>query len=178
MYIDDLQERLKVLYTDAERIKSEGGYLQGVRLERYVPGGTASIGAKEGALKYARLRAGKGRLLSNGKKSQSVPLGQIAKVERAIARGKALAKVEKQIAKLEGQLRQLVIRQTARQQQGFAFGQQIRFIHAWGNHDLVVDGVVLAVTDESVEVAYRLYMPGKGEQTGVMTVAIADLKLI
>ncbi|NET37311.1 MAG: hypothetical protein F6K19_35690 [Cyanothece sp. SIO1E1] len=101
-----LQKRLALLEAERERLKAAGDYLQGLRLERSPAGGNASMNAKL-ACKYARLRAGRGKTLRNGKKSQYIPLQQIGKYEVAIARGQQLTQVEKQIAKTQLQLRKL-----------------------------------------------------------------------
>ena len=57
--------------------------------------------------KYGRLRAGKGNLLPNGQKSQYVPLSELGNMEAAIARGKELTKVEKEIGKVTEKLARL-----------------------------------------------------------------------
>jgi len=96
--IDALQGQISVL-------KGNGPFLQGVRLERTAAGGTASIDSRE-SCKYARLRAGKGKLLDNGKKSKYVPVREIGKYEAMCARGKAISKLERKIAKKEKGLKQ------------------------------------------------------------------------
>ncbi|MEO1401911.1 MAG: hypothetical protein AAFV72_11775 [Cyanobacteria bacterium J06635_1] len=95
-----LQSELASLEAQAMAIRQQGDYLQGVRLEKSPAGGTASINAKS-ECKYARLRAGKGKLLPNGKKSQYVSLNQIERYETEISRGKFLSRIEKQIEKLK-----------------------------------------------------------------------------
>lgn len=96
----DILEQLRAEIADLEEqatvIRQQGEYLQGVRLEKTPAGGTASINSKE-ECKYARLRAGRGRLLPNGKKSQYIKLNQIVRYDAAIARGKCLSRIEKQI---------------------------------------------------------------------------------
>ena len=57
--------------------------------------------------KYGRLRAGKGKLLPNGSKSQYVPLAELGNVEAAIARGKELTKVQREIGKVTAKLARL-----------------------------------------------------------------------
>lgn len=59
--IEDLQQRISSL-------KKKGPFLQGIRVERVPAGGTASKKAQNDC-KYARLRAGRGNLLDNSKKS-------------------------------------------------------------------------------------------------------------
>ncbi|MEO1351036.1 MAG: hypothetical protein AAFW84_19890 [Cyanobacteria bacterium J06635_15] len=98
--LEQVQSELASLEEQAAELYHQGDHLQGVRLEKTPAGGTASINAKLDC-KYARLRAGRGKLLPNGKKSQYVPLGQIEHYEAAIARGKTLTRLEKQIAKLK-----------------------------------------------------------------------------
>ena len=73
--------------------------LIGVRLDRAAAGGTAS-NQSQTSYKYARLRSGRGKTLSNGQKSQYIPLQQIAVTEAAIARGKELIKLQKRLEKL------------------------------------------------------------------------------
>ena len=76
--LQSLQQRLTALEAQIAGLKQEGDYLIGVRLERSAAGGTASQSAKQD-LKYARLRAGRGKLLPNGKKSMYVPVRDIAR---------------------------------------------------------------------------------------------------
>ena len=97
--IEDLQQQISEL-------KGKGPFLQGVRLERTAAGGTASKEAKEDC-KYARLRAGKGKLLDNGKKSKYIPVREISKYQAMCARGKAIGKLEREITKKEKGLRRL-----------------------------------------------------------------------
>lgn len=94
--LDQLRTEIANLEAQTIVIRQQGEYLQGVRLEKTCAGGTASISAK-GEYKYARLRAGRGRLLPNGKKSQYIKLEQVTRYEAAIARGKSLQYLEKQI---------------------------------------------------------------------------------
>ena len=104
-------------------------------------------------------------------------MDQIAATEAAIARGKVLTTIEQQISELRAQLAANAARQSARKRQSFAFGQPIRFVETWGNHELVADGIVLRVGQDVVEIAYRVYLPGQGEQTGVMSVEVSNLQL-
>lgn len=104
--VETLQAKLNALQTEASRIRSEGECLQGVRLERSPAGGTAS-GKSQTNCKYGRLRAGKGKLLSNGSKSQYVPLVELGKMEAAIARGRELTKLERETKKVTAQLDRL-----------------------------------------------------------------------
>lgn len=101
--IPSLVQQLSDLQAAAVQIRSEGEVLQGVRIERSPGGGTASQAAKA-ACKYARLRAGRGKMLPNGKKSQYIAQTDIAKYEVMIARGQQLSQIEKQIAQVQRQL--------------------------------------------------------------------------
>ncbi|HIK18487.1 MAG TPA: hypothetical protein IGS53_24820 [Leptolyngbyaceae cyanobacterium M33_DOE_097] len=101
-----LQQQIKDLEAQVEAIKSQGDYLIGVRLERSPAGGTASQNAKESS-KYARLRAGRGKVLPNGKKSRYVPVEQIARYTAACQRGEQIQKLERQIERLKAQADQL-----------------------------------------------------------------------
>ncbi len=100
---EDLQRRLVALEAQLEALKEGGDYLVGVRIERSPAGGSASQSAKD-ACKYARLRAGRGKLLPNGKKSLYVPVDQIAHYEAACDRGKQVRQVERQIEHIKDQL--------------------------------------------------------------------------
>ena len=80
-------------------LQNEGDVLIGVRLDKAAAGGTAS-NKSQTSYKYARLRSGRGKMLSNGQKSQYIPLQQIAVTEAAIARGKELIKLQKRLEKL------------------------------------------------------------------------------
>lgn len=97
--IETLQAKLKLLQTEAAQIRAEGDCLQGVRLEKAAAGGTASKGSQS-IYKYARLRCGKGKLLPGGMRSKYIPLKEITDYEWAIARGKRLTKLERQISQL------------------------------------------------------------------------------
>ena len=97
--IDALQDQISLL-------KEKGPFLQGVRLERTAAGGTASTESRE-SCKYARLRAGKGKLLDNGKKSKYIPVREIEKYEAMCARGKTISKLEREISKKEKGLKRI-----------------------------------------------------------------------
>jgi hypothetical protein len=77
--------------------------LTDVRLEKAAAAGTAGKKSQTD-YKYARLRAGRGRLLENGLKSKYVPLDQVVEVEAAIARGRELEKLTRRLAKLDQML--------------------------------------------------------------------------
>jgi hypothetical protein len=98
--LPELKAQLATLETQAAAIRGSGDCLQGLRLEKAAAGGTASEKSISN-YKYGRLRAGKGKLLSNGQKSQYVALAELGNVEAAIARGRELSKVEKEIKKVQ-----------------------------------------------------------------------------
>jgi cell division protein FtsB len=104
--LQSLQQRLAALEAQIVGLKQEGHYLIGVRLERSAAGGTASQSAKED-LKYARLRAGRGKLLPNGKKSMYVPVRDIARYEAACCRGEQIQKLERERNQLQAQIAKL-----------------------------------------------------------------------
>ena len=95
-------ERIEITTRIAE-LQNEGDVLIGVRLDRAAAGGTAS-NQSQTSYKYARLRSGRGKMLSNGQKSQYVPLKKVAATEAAIARGKELIKLQKRLEKLSEML--------------------------------------------------------------------------
>lgn len=103
MRIEDLQRQLATLEEQVSAIKQVGNYLIGVRIERSPAGGTASIAAKE-TCKYARLRAGRGKLLPNGKKSLYIPVESIAQYEAACDRGKQIQHLERQIERIKARI--------------------------------------------------------------------------
>ena len=95
----ELQNERNTIITRIAALHNEGDVLIGVRLDRAAAGGTAS-NKSQTRYKYARLRSGRGKMLSNGQKSQYIPLQQIAVTEAAIARGKELIKLQKRLEKL------------------------------------------------------------------------------
>ena len=97
--IEELEENLKAT-------KAQGEFLVGVRVERTAAGGTASQKAQE-ECKYARLRAGKGKLLDNGKKSKYIPVREIDKYQAMCNRGKKIKQLEKRIEKQKQRLSRL-----------------------------------------------------------------------
>lgn len=103
MKIEALQRQLAALEEQVSAIKQVGSYLIGVRIERSPAGGTASLAAKE-TCKYARLRAGRGKLLPNGKKSLYIPIESIAQYEAACDRGKQIQYLERQIERIKTQI--------------------------------------------------------------------------
>ncbi|MGP1386793.1 MAG: hypothetical protein ACTS2F_24770 [Thainema sp.] len=113
MRLSALYQEQQQLQDQIEQLLQAGDCLQGVRLEFTPAGGTASDNAKQ-TCRYARLRAGRCKLLDNGKKSKYIQLHQIAEYKAAIARGKQLTrltrrlrKVEAEIAKIEAVAREL-----------------------------------------------------------------------
>jgi hypothetical protein len=100
---EKLQSQLSTLEAELATLKASGEYLIGVRIERSPAGGSASIAAKE-TCKYARLRAGRGKLLPNGKKSLYIPIEKIPQYAAACDRGKQVQQRERQIEQLKTQL--------------------------------------------------------------------------
>ena len=93
-------EELKKQLTE---LRAQGPFLSGVRVERTPAGGTASQKA-QGECKYARLRAGKGKCLENGKKSQYIPVREIDKYQAMCKRGKSISQLERKIQKKQRRL--------------------------------------------------------------------------
>jgi len=84
-------------------LQNEGDVLIGVRLDRAAAGGTAS-NKSQTRYKYARLRSGRGKTLSNGQKSRYVPLEEVAATEAAILQGKELVRLQKRLENLSKML--------------------------------------------------------------------------
>lgn len=103
--IATLTTELKQLNRDLKKLK-QGDYLQGVSLHRCGAGGTASEKAGK-EWRYGRLVSSSHGLLSNGKKSQYVPLSEIARYAGMIQRGKAIGKLERQIDRVQGRIAEL-----------------------------------------------------------------------
>ena len=80
-------EQNKIIARIAD-LQTEGDVLTEVRLDK-AAGGTAS-NQSQTRYKYARLRSGRSKTLSNRQKSQYVPLKKVAATEAAIQRGKEL----------------------------------------------------------------------------------------
>ena len=95
-------ERNEIIARIAD-LQTEGDVLTGVRLDKAAAGGTAS-NQSQTRYKYARLRSGRGKTLSNGQKSQYVPLKKVAATEAAIQRGKELVKLQKRLENLSKML--------------------------------------------------------------------------
>lgn len=107
-----LQAQLAKLESEKIRIAESGQCLKGVRLEKAAAGGSASKKMQQ-TYKYGRLRCGKGGTLPNGAKSRYIPLAEIGQCEAAIARGKELTKIEKEITALRTKLEKLKMRAAA-----------------------------------------------------------------
>ncbi|MGJ3250803.1 MAG: hypothetical protein ACFE0J_06695 [Elainellaceae cyanobacterium] len=101
--LPQLYEELNQLQAEVIQLQQTGDSLEGVRLEFTPAGGTASEESKQ-CCKYARLRAGKGKLLSNGQKSQYVKLSEISHYQGAIARGKRLKQLRQKISRVRAQI--------------------------------------------------------------------------
>ena len=99
----ELQNERNAIINQIAAFQNEGDVLIGVRLDRAAAGGTAS-NQSQTRYKYARLRSGQGNTLSNGQKSQYIPLKEIAATEAAIQRGKELVKLQKRLENLSKML--------------------------------------------------------------------------
>jgi hypothetical protein len=95
----DLETERVRLQAEIGAIQAAGMVLLGVRLEKAAAGGSAGQ-KSQGEYKYGRLRSGRGKELENGNRSQYVPLEEIPEVEAAIARGKAVAKLQRRLDRL------------------------------------------------------------------------------
>ena len=99
----ELQAERNAIITQIAALQNEGDVLIGVRLDRAAAGGTAS-NKSQTRYKYARLRSGRGKTLSNGQKSQYIPLKEVAATEAAILQGKELVRLQKRLEKLSEML--------------------------------------------------------------------------
>ncbi|MGI0484164.1 hypothetical protein ACN4EK_01935 [Pantanalinema rosaneae CENA516] len=104
--IPSLQQQLVQLEAKLAALQDQGDYLVGVRIERTPAGGSASIAAKA-SCRYARLRAGRGKLLPNGKKSLYIPIEKIPYYQAACDRGKQVQQLERQIHQIKTQIGRL-----------------------------------------------------------------------
>jgi hypothetical protein len=102
-----LQQERQQLEAEIERLQQAGECLQDVRLEFTPAGGTASLEAKQ-TYRYARLRAGKGKLLDNGKKSKYIKLHEVPKYKDAIARGRRLKKLTRRLQRVQDEIAKIV----------------------------------------------------------------------
>jgi len=99
----ELDSERNVIIARIIDLQNEGDVLIGVRLDRAAAGGTAS-NQSQTSYKYARLRSGRGNTLSNGQKSQYIPLKEIAATEAAIQRGRELVRLQKRLENLSKML--------------------------------------------------------------------------
>ncbi|BAU13771.1 hypothetical protein LEP3755_43120 [Leptolyngbya sp. NIES-3755] len=100
----DLQAERSDIEARIEQLRSEGTYRVGVRLDLAAAAGTASK-KSQNDYKYGRLRAGRNKLLPNGKASEYVRLEDIANVQAEIDRGKAIEQLQRRLSKLDQMLR-------------------------------------------------------------------------
>jgi hypothetical protein len=153
---EKLQQQLSSLEAELATLKERGDYLTGVRIERSPAGGSASRGAKE-SCKYARLRAGKGKLLPNGKRSIYIPVDRIAYYEAACDRGRQVHKLEQKIERLRmalWEMEQAQYRQwdgKSRQSKGTRKPKRV----APGEKVLEVEGPPPPLTTAAILVLYR-----------------------
>lgn len=104
--INSLQQQLGQLEIQLAALQGQGDYLIGVRIERTPAGGSASVAAKA-TCRYARLRAGRGKLLPNGKKSLYIPIEKIPHYQAACDRGQQVQQLERQIQQIKTQIGRL-----------------------------------------------------------------------
>ncbi|MGC1307745.1 MAG: hypothetical protein WA885_10980 [Phormidesmis sp.] len=101
-----LQTDIENLQQQLADLKAQGPFLLGMRVERTAAGGTASKESRA-ECKYARLRAGKGKRLENGKKSKYIPIREIDRYQAMCDRGKAITQLDRKIQKHQKKLRWL-----------------------------------------------------------------------
>ena len=94
-----LQRELDAIAAEIAALKADGPYLQGWRFALVAPGGTAGK-ASQKQPKYGRLTTGRGPT----QRSQYVPLADILATMEAVARGKALTRLERTQAQLQAKL--------------------------------------------------------------------------
>ncbi|MEL6555996.1 MAG: hypothetical protein AAFQ63_21430 [Cyanobacteria bacterium J06621_11] len=103
---DHVKAEIEELQKQLADLKFQGSFLTDVWVERTAAGGTASQKSK-GECKYARLRAGKGKRLDNGKKSKYIAVHEIDKYQAMCNRGKAIKRLERKIERLQQKLKRL-----------------------------------------------------------------------
>jgi len=91
-----LESELEAIHQEIAAIRAEGEVIQGKRLEYATPGGTAGAPSQQRA-KYARLMWGRGK----ERQSRYVPIEEIPRTAAAVARGKAIAQLERRATKLK-----------------------------------------------------------------------------
>lgn len=94
-----LQAQLDAIAVEIAALKADGPYLQGYRFNLVAPGGTAGK-ASQAQARYGRLTTGRGPT----QRSQYVPLADIPATMEAVARGKALTKLERTQARTMAKL--------------------------------------------------------------------------
>lgn len=104
--VHSLQQQLVQLEAQLAALQEQGNYLVGVRIERTPAGGSASVAAKA-TCRYARLRAGRGKLLPNGKKSLYIPIEKIPHYQAACDRGKQVQQLERQLQQIKAHIGRL-----------------------------------------------------------------------
>lgn len=95
--LDALRENLKSLQTERTRISAEGDALFNCWLCKSLPAGTAKTKNYHWQLKSSAAQF-------NGKKSRYIKASEASEVAAAIARGKRLRELEKNIAELQQRL--------------------------------------------------------------------------
>jgi hypothetical protein len=93
-----LETELASIHQQIAAIRAEGEIIH-ARIEYAAPGGTAGMPSQQKA-KYARLMWGRGK----SRQSRYIPLEEIPRTVAAVDRGKAIAKLERQAAKLTKQI--------------------------------------------------------------------------
>jgi len=93
----DLLATLESLEAERTRIRNEGEALFDCWISSFTPAGTARTSNS-----YLQLRTSKP--MSNGKKSKYLKAGEVAHYRAAIARGKQLRQLEKEINALRAKL--------------------------------------------------------------------------
>ena len=98
-----LQREIAAIAAEIAELKADGEYIQGYRFALVAPGGTAGAASQKKA--YGRLTTGRGK----EQRSRYVPLADIAATQEAVARGKALTKLEKAQARTMAQLKKATV---------------------------------------------------------------------
>lgn len=93
-----LESELEAIHQEIAAVRAEGEVIH-ARLEYAAPGGTAGAPSQQRA-KYARLMWGRGK----ERQSRYVPIEEIPRTAAAVARGKAIAQLERRATKLKKQI--------------------------------------------------------------------------